>query len=83
MNGKDYKFAAFLALLCLACSFAFVAYVLLATPARAAAVLNLDGRQIVVMTADELLKVLAEKDAAIAVLQDRLDARRRVDCPVI
>ena len=83
MNEDDRKLAAWIALCCIVGSLALILAVLIVSPARAAAVLTLDGRQIVVMTADELLRVLAEKDAAIAALQSRLDERKRVDCPVI
>lgn len=71
MNDKDYKFAAFLALLCLACSLAFVAYVLLATPARAAALLDIGGEKIVVMTADEFRAFAASMESEIARLKAR------------
>lgn len=83
MNDDDKRLAAWIALCCILGSLALILAALLATPARAAAVLTLDGRNIVVMTADELLGVLAAKDAEIAALQAKLDTRRRVECPVI
>jgi hypothetical protein len=35
------------------------------------------------MTASEFVALVEAKDAEIARLQERLDTRRRVDCPVI
>ena len=83
MNDDDKRLAAWIALCCIVGSLALVLAALVVTPARAAAVLTLDGRNIVVMTADELLGVLAAKDAEISALRDKLDTRRKVDCPVI
>lgn len=49
----------------------------------AAALLDMGGQKIVVLTAEEFVKVIEGKDAEIAVLRDRLDTRRRVECPLI
>jgi hypothetical protein len=51
--------------------------------ARAAAIIDPKGEKVVVMTASEFVALVDAKDAEIARLQERLDTRRRVDCPVI
>lgn len=83
MNDDDLRTAMWIAACCLVGSLLLIVLVMLSTPARAAALLTLDGQRIVVMTADELLQVVRGKDEEIARLQSRLDERRRVDCPLI
>lgn len=51
--------------------------------ASAAAILDLGGQKLVVLTAEEFMRLVESKDAEIARLQEKLDTRRRVDCPVI
>lgn len=51
--------------------------------ARAAAILDMGGQKLVVLTAEEFVRLVEGKDAEIARLQEKLDTRRRVECPVI
>lgn len=51
--------------------------------ARAAAILNMNGQRIVVLTAEEFIAAMQAKDAEIARLTDALDAKRKVDCDLI
>lgn len=63
--------------------FLLVALLLVCAAVPAAALLDMNGQKIVVLTAEEFLKVIEAKDAEIAALQAKLDTRRRVECPVI
>lgn len=60
-----------------------IALALATMHARAAALLDLNGQKVIVMTADEFAEFVAAKDEEIAQLRARLDTRRRVDCPLI
>ncbi len=51
--------------------------------ASAAAILDLGGQKLVVLTAEEFMRLVESKDAEIARLQEKLDTRRRIECPVI
>ena len=49
----------------------------------AAALLDMGGQKIVVLTAEEFIRVIEGKDAELSALRDKLDTRKRVECPVI
>lgn len=51
--------------------------------ARGAVLLNVDGKQIVIMSSDEFVKAMQEKDAQIEALKAAIDAKRKVECNLI
>lgn len=68
-DDDDKKLAALIALCCIVGSLALILVAMIVTPARAAAILDLDGNRIIVMTAEEFKQFVDSKDAEIAKLK--------------
>lgn len=83
MSDDDLRTAMWVAFCCCVGALVLILLVLLSTPARAAALLTLDGQRIVVMTGPELVTMLKGRDDEIAELKAKLDAKHKTECDQI
>jgi len=79
----DDLLSAWIAACCIAGVLALVLIVVGVRAASAAAVLDIGGQKIIVMTGDDFIAAMRAKDAEINTLRDKLDARTKIECNLV
>lgn len=81
--NDDKKLTAYIAGCCLAGALLVLIAASIFVPAHAAALLDMDGKKIVVLTGDEFVATMKGKDDEVAALKAKLEAQHKAECNLI